>query len=266
MKLLDIHARDMTSTFPTYTAGPPPPASLMALILLTELRYESFTPHPIRHPLPVTLPFIDAATTRRFFYDERLQLAVHIAIFLVLQNLPQYVPVKAVGILFTIWILWTSMQLCVRYKTSPALFGPIYLANSLESFWTETWHNAFASPCYSLAYKPTISLLKILRMPRALSRGLAVISGFGLMAIFHVYSLKPMLDDEGIRRIGLFFTLNGVFTVLEVAVWGKTRHWLRALCAWIIEISLASWTVAAIKIADGVLSADWKGLCRPVGR
>jgi len=42
----------------------------------------------------------------------------------------------------------------VRYKTSPALFGPLYLADSLTGFWSETWHNAFASPCTSLVYGP----------------------------------------------------------------------------------------------------------------
>ncbi|KAF2270650.1 hypothetical protein CC78DRAFT_411118, partial [Lojkania enalia] len=261
MKLLDIHALSLTSSFPSYTAGSPPPPSLMALIILTELRYESFTPNPIRHPPIPNYPFPSSPEKRKFFYSERAQLLVHILIFSILQTLPQYTVIKALGILFTIWILWTSIEQLVRYRNSPPLFGPIWLADSLAGFWTETWHNAFASPCLSLAYTPTLYISRRLRVPRRAARSAAVVAAFSLMAVFHMYALEPLLNDEGRRKIGWFFVVNGIFTVAEVAVWGRKRHWARTVVAWCIELAISTWTIRAVPIADGVLGADWKGLC-----
>ncbi|KAF2118486.1 hypothetical protein BDV96DRAFT_387455 [Lophiotrema nucula] len=262
MKLLDVHALSLKSSFPSYSAGSPPRPSIMALILLTELRLESFTPNPIRHTPTPKFPPGTSTSFRESFYSEPVQLIVHLALFAILQVSPQFLWVKALGILFTIWILWTSCQLVLRYKTSPPLFGPIWRADSLAGFWVETWHNAFASPCLNLTYTPVFFILTKLGSPRAFARATAVVSGFGLMAWFHVYALEPLLSQEGKWRIGVFFIGNGIFTVVEVAIWGKKRHWLRALIAWAIELSLSSWAVAAIEVADGVLAADWRGLCR----
>ncbi|CAI6271950.1 unnamed protein product [Periconia digitata] len=268
MKLLDVHALSLLKTLPRYVAENPPRPSVMALLLLTELRYgtypatpESFTPNPIRTWQIPQYPF-HSPQTRRLFYSEKTQFIVHLCIFAGLQCLPQYPPVKALGVLVSIWIIWTGIQLGVRYQTSPPLFGPIYLADSLATFWTETWHNAFAAPCLSLAYTPTTYLLTRLRLPRMLVRSCAVVAAFAFMSLFHMYALAPILSAEGQKRIGIFFLANGVCTVAETAVWGKKRDWRRAVLAWMIELGLASWTIVECEIADGLLSADWKGLCR----
>ena len=122
MKLLDIFARRHSR--PTYTASKKPADWLYAFILLSELRYESFTPNHIRVPRQLEN------------FNEPLQLGIHIAVFAFLQNLPQVYPtVLAFEVLLSIYILWTSMQLVLRYKSSPALFGPLYLADSLTGFW-----------------------------------------------------------------------------------------------------------------------------------
>jgi hypothetical protein len=263
MKMLELHVLGWKDELPKYTNGIPPPPSIIALLLLTELRYESFAPNPIRiAPLP-RYPFPNSPKKRRLFYSEPAQLIIHIGIFICLQSMPQYAPVKAFGVLLSIWILFTTCQLMLRYKNSPPLFAPIFLADSLAKFWTETWHNAFASPCRTLAYNPTMWLLTQARVPRHIARSFAVIASFGLMAVFHAEVMSPLLPPEGKRRIGLFFVLNGIFTVIEVAVWGKRRDWRRALMAWIIELSLASWAVQTAQVADGLLNADWRGLCRP---
>jgi hypothetical protein len=122
MKLLDIWAR--RHNLPTFTAGKRPPDWLFPLIVLTELRYESFTPNHIRVP------------RNQEHFSEPLQLGVHIAIFAFLQSLPQIFPtVLAFEVMLAIYIIWTSLQLLLRYKSSPALFGPLYLADSLTGFW-----------------------------------------------------------------------------------------------------------------------------------
>ena len=122
MKLLDIWAR--RNSFPTYTAGRKPPEWLFALIVLTELRYESFSPNHIRMP------------KNQENFNEPLQLGIHIIVFAFLQVLPQEYPtVVAFEVLLSIYIIWTSIQLVVRYKSSPALFGPLYLIDSLTGFW-----------------------------------------------------------------------------------------------------------------------------------
>lgn len=263
MKLLDVQVLSLTNSFPSYTAGSPPRPSVMALILMTELRYESFTPNPIRHgPLP-RYPFPSSPSKRKLFYSEKAQFLIHIGIFMMLQTLPQYAPVKALGILLSIWVIWTAMQLSMRYRNSPPLFGAVYLADSLATFWTETWHNAFAGPCLSLAYTPVTYLLSSLAVPRGATRALSVVASFGLMSVFHMYALSSLLSKEGRRRIGVFFLVNGILVVVEVWVWGKRRDWRRAVIAWALELALASWTVSAADVADGVLNADWRGLCRP---
>jgi len=97
---------------PTYTAGKKPADWLLALHLLTELRYESFTPNHIRIP------------KMQENFSELMQLGIHIAIFTFLQALPQNLPtVLAFEVMLAIYIIWTSMQLLLRYKSSPALFG-----------------------------------------------------------------------------------------------------------------------------------------------
>ena len=122
MKLLDMWAR--RHSLPTYTAGKKPADWLFAFIVLTELRYESFTPNQIRVP------------KRLENFSEPFQLGIHLVVFAFLQHLPQMYPtVLAFEVLLSIYILWTSMQLVLRYKSSPALFGPLYLADSLTGFW-----------------------------------------------------------------------------------------------------------------------------------
>jgi hypothetical protein len=122
MKVLDIWAR--RNSLPTYVAGPIPPDWLLAFILMTELRYESFTPNHIRVP------------RNQENFSEPLQLSIHVLAFAILQSLPQVFPtVLAFEVQLAIYIIWTSLQLIVRYKSSPALFGPLYLADSLTSFW-----------------------------------------------------------------------------------------------------------------------------------
>lgn len=263
MKLLELHVLSFKKSLPVYTAGTPPCPSIIALLWLTELRYESFRPNPIRlAPLP-RYPFPSSPNLRRIFYSEHVQFLIHIGIFIVLQTLPQYTPVKAFGVLLGVWIIFTGCQLALRYKNSPPLFGPIFLADSLATFWTEIWHNVFTSPCITLAYSPTMYVLTWLGVPHKVARAFAVIASFGLMAAFHAEIMSPILSAEGKLRIALFFVFNGVITVIESAIWGKKRDWRRALMAWILELALASWAVETAQVADGLLNADWRALCRP---
>ncbi|TAQ89530.1 hypothetical protein B7494_g2133 [Chlorociboria aeruginascens] len=78
MKLLDIWAR--RHSLPKYTAGKRPPDWLLSLIVLTELRYESFTPNHIRVPKD------------KENFNEPMQLGIHALAFAVLQSLPQVFP------------------------------------------------------------------------------------------------------------------------------------------------------------------------------
>jgi hypothetical protein len=248
MKLLDIFAR--RNSLPKFTAGRRPADWLVAFKALTELRYESFTPNHIRVP------------KHKENFSEPTQLSIHIAMFAVLQALPQTQPtILAFEVLLAIYILWTSMQLLLRYKSSPALFGPLYRADSLTGFWSETWHNAFASPCTSLAYSPLRYRLPRLGVPIPIARSLGVFAAFGLMAIFHMYALAPILPWAALQRIGIFFLLNGVATVSEAMVWGKRRSVLKAILAWAFEISVATWTAKGLEIPNGLSKIDWRSVC-----
>ncbi|KAF2806890.1 uncharacterized protein BDZ99DRAFT_448507 [Mytilinidion resinicola] len=249
MKLLDVLIR--RDNLPEYTAGPKPSDSIFALILLTELRYESFSPNYVRLPKHIKL------------FSEPIQLCIHAAAFAVLQSLPQVPPVLAYEILLSLYIIFTSMQLLLRYKNSPPLFAPLYLIDSFSGFWAETWHNCFTAPCMTLAYSPIYKLVLASRLPKSVARVAGVLASFSFMAIFHMYTLAPLLSQEGVKRIGLFFVVNGIVTVIEVAVWGKKRHWVRAALSWIGELVIASWVVMAVPFAEGLMNLDWRGICRP---
>jgi hypothetical protein len=122
MKVLDLWAR--RNSLPTHVAGRMPADWLLPLLLITELRYESFAPNYVRVP------------KHQEKFSEPIQLGIHVLAFAILQSLPQVFPtVLALEVLLAIYIIWTSIQLTVRYKSSPALFGPLYLADSLNGFW-----------------------------------------------------------------------------------------------------------------------------------
>jgi len=96
---------------------------------------------------------------------------------------------------------------------------------------SETWHNAFAAPCTSLAYRPLRYGLPKYGVPVPISRALGVIGAFCLMALFHIYALQPILSKEALTRVGIFFFVNGVATVAEGAVWGKKKKLdTRSIC------------------------------------
>lgn len=126
---------------------------------------------------------------------------------------------------------------------------------------SETWHNAFASPCTSLAYAPLRYKLPKHGVPVVVARSLGVIGAFTLMAVFHIYALYPILYREGLFRIGAFFFLNGIATVSEAAIWGHKKHWLKTALAWIFQTSMASWTAAGLNIPNGLSRIRWSEVC-----
>lgn len=252
MKLLDILARQ--NAIPVYTASKTRPSDwLFALIVMTELRYESFTPNHIR------------VARHAQNFSEPLQLAIHTGVFVVLQALPQKYPfILALEVLLAIYIIWTSIQMVLRYKTSPSLFGPLYQADSLGGFWSETWHNAFSSPCESLAYRPLRYGLAKLGVPTQVARSAGLLGAFGFMAVFHMYTLQPILPRQSIERIGVFFLLNGIATMFEWAIWGRRKHWLKTVLAWSFESVVATWTAQAAHIPNGLTQIPWSDVCGSV--
>lgn len=88
------------------------------------MRYESFAPNFVRVP------------RSQESFNEPLQFLIHTAIFCALQALPQdWALVLAFEVQLSIYIIWTAIQLLVRYMNSPALFGRLYAVNGLGDFW-----------------------------------------------------------------------------------------------------------------------------------
>ncbi|CAD6445706.1 a59f2995-1bf8-4302-a529-516135086104 [Sclerotinia trifoliorum] len=245
-KILDIYTRHLS--LPQLKNEPP--TYKHALLLLTEMRYESFAPN-----------FIPISRSQESF-NEYLQFAIHIAIFCALQTLPQdWALVLAFEVELSIYITWTAIQLLVKYKSSPALFGKLYAVESLGDFWSKTWHNAYSAPCSSLAYKPLRQALPKLGVPVPIARSAGVLAAFLLMAAFHVYCLAPMLTEKALFRVGMFFILNGFATVGETVVWGRKESWMKTVLAWMTEMGLAAWTASALGIPRGINGIRWAELC-----
>ncbi|OAX83959.1 hypothetical protein ACJ72_01680 [Emergomyces africanus] len=279
MKALDLFARRHNP--PQYARVPMPSYSLLALLYLTELRYESFTPNTTRlGPAPAPSPQRgksentthhrngrgNSRSTKNWQprFSEPVNLALHAILFVILQTLfPQSNPtVVALEVLLAIYVLWESLQLLLRYHTSPPLFGPLYTATSLSTFWSETWHSAFASPCRSLAYEPIRhNLPERYGVPVSIARAVGVIASFGLMGFFHVYGLKPLLPLDALARIYAFFLLNGVGTVIEDVIWGRETHWGKTILAWVFELAIASWTVEGLSVPQGLKNVRWASIC-----
>lgn len=90
---------------------------------------------------------------------------------------------------------------------------------------------------------------------------MGVLGAFVLMAIFHIYALAPIMSRDGLRRIGIFFLLNGVGTCTEALIWGKKKHWVKAVLAWGFETALATWTAAGAGIPNGLSHIPWRDVC-----
>ncbi|EPS38703.1 hypothetical protein H072_7558 [Dactylellina haptotyla CBS 200.50] len=218
----------------------PPPLYQQAFWMTLELRYEDFLPNPVRQKLPA--PF-----------HEPTQLLYHTLFYLAIAYgpIPQFLaPVKAVKLLLQIYILWTAAHLPFRLSNTTPFFSPLYKADSLVDFWNgNIWHVAFQSPCQSIAYMPVQTILKAIGLPKPLARGSGVVGAFTLMGIFHAYIGWSVMTDvvDGWTKVVGFFMLNGVATVFEDLVWGRKKSWVRAMLAWVFEISLASWAVSGVE-------------------
>jgi hypothetical protein len=94
-----------------------------------------------------------------------------------------------------------------------------------------------------------------------IARSLGVLGAFTLMALFHVYALRPMLHKEALIRVGLFFLLNGIATVIEAMIWGKKRHWLKTILAWVFETGIATWVASGLNVPNGLSRIPWKQMC-----
>jgi len=98
-------------------------------------------------------------------------------------------------------------------------------------------------------------------VPIVIARSFGVFGAFGLMAIFHMFALQPIVSRAALFRIGVFFSLNGVATVAEASVWGRKKHWLKALMAWAFETSIATWTASGMNFPNGLSKVPWKDVC-----
>lgn len=76
-----------------------------------------------------------------------------------------------------------------------------------------------------------------------------------------MYALQPILDQEGTIRVGLFFFLNGVATVVETMIWGNKKHWLKTLLSWVFETCVATWAISGMSIPHGLWSIRWEEIC-----
>src|SRR5579862_591120 len=235
MKALDMYARRNKPPVLNRSVSP----SVYAFYLLVELRYESFD--------------ISTARPRPVDYNGLKEYTIHLAIFIFLQSLPQVPVVKALGVLFAIWLIWTLMHQVLKYHNSTALFGPLYRAPNLSLFWTETWHNAYTSPTRTLGYKPVRKIFGPIG---------GVMGGFALMATFHVWAFAPYLRPKGLFRVGLFFMANGLGSVADYGVWKTNSTPLRVVVNWIFELFWAQYTVRECDIPDGILAVDFSKICR----
>jgi Membrane bound O-acyl transferase family len=235
MKVLDMFFRRHQPPKLNRHASP----AVYAFHLLIELRYESF----------------DISTARKsaLNFSDNTEYAIHLATFLFLQCLPQSPVVKAFGILLAIWLIWNFMHYILKYRDSPPLFGPIYRAENLSYFWTQTWHNAYTSPTRTLGYRP---------MRKVFGPIGGVMGGFGLMAIFHVWALAPYVEPDGLFRVAVFFIANGAGSVADYWLWEKRNTWTRILVNWAFEVFLAQYTAAKFDIPDGLMAIDYKNICR----
>lgn len=235
MKALDMFFRRPQPPKLNWNATP----AVYAFYLLIELRYESF----------------DISTARKSSINlsDDTDYGIHLAAFLLLQCFPQSPVPKAFGVLLAIWLIWNSMHYVLKYRNSPPLFGPIYRAENLSYFWTQTWHNAYTSPTRTLGYRP-------MRMVFGPIGG--VMGGFGLMAIFHVWALAPYVEPDGLFRVAVFFLANGAGSIADYWVWEKRNTWMRVLVNWGFEVYLAQYTVAKFGIPDGLLAIDYRNICR----
>lgn len=238
MKALEMYIRRSRPPIPKY----PMSNAWYAFNLLWELRFESFDISTVRAP--------------PYEFNETSEFFLHAVLFGIFQFLPQTNLVKADSMIISIYLLWTFCNYFLRYRHSVALFGPIWRATDLSSFWSETWHNAFSSPCHVLGYKQF----------RRFGKVPAVCAAFFLMGIWHAWSLAPIVAPAGRIRVLVFFVSQALGCALDTAIWKHHKTTLRMICSWMYCNYWALWTVRELSIPDGVTNIAWNHMCKEFTR
>ncbi|KAI5283918.1 hypothetical protein KEM54_001728 [Ascosphaera aggregata] len=293
MKALDLWVR--RNRFPQWKYQSKPHDLLVALACMFELRYESFTPNFVhtevyskprtvaddsaavrekavdlrreaRNKQPLVLSFKSFKENGLLFpitLSEEMDFLVHTLLFAVLQLFaPQSDSrVLAFEVLLAIYLIWEAWQFLLRYRNSPRLFGALYKINSINTFWSKIWHTAFMSPSRSLVYEPIRFGLPKLGVPVDIARVCGFLGTFAFMGVFHIISLMPLFPWHVLVRTAMFFLYNGVAAILEYMYWGRREHWLKAVFAWVFELTVAGWAVESMRLPQGVQSIEWKNIC-----
>ncbi|EGE78370.2 hypothetical protein BDDG_01307 [Blastomyces dermatitidis ATCC 18188] len=160
MKALDLFARRYHP--PQYAQNPIPGPGLLALLYLTELRYESFTPNTTRlGPAPAPSPqkgkggnyYRNGRSSPKSkqwkpHFSEPVNLVLHAALFAILQTLfPQSNPtVVALEVLLAIYVIWETLQLMLRYHTSPPVVWTPLLGNFPKHLLERNMAQRFCQP------------------------------------------------------------------------------------------------------------------------
>lgn len=179
----------------------------------------------------------------------------HLLLFIVLCYAPSYSPIKALRLLDSIYLIWTCgavvVDITIPYDREnspppPPLFQPLWTANSLENFWSRTWHSVFYSQIVSLGFKPAYALTK--------SYPIALLASFAVSGLYHVYGLSPVLGSYGSFCVFLFFIVNAIGIMVERVLFGKpsqTKHkTARLIFAWLWCLTAASWTAERMDLPE----------------
>ena len=189
----------------------------------------SFDPHNLGSPTGISIFDPSLPPIQRYFRSSLITFIAGLTIYYAIQAIFFLCSLPAVAI----------------FRQSPALWPPLFhkpwFSTSLNQLWSSRWHQVFRDSFVNFGGRPLYYLV---------GRFGAVIGAFLASAVLHWVGLWGMGNGTDFLRVGGFFLMMGVGTIIEHFYKSLTGHHVGGFFGW-------AWTILWVLGWGNMLIEAW---------